>query len=42
MEEIFLDRLAHLIVRLLDYRYEQKQKEKFNNQNEYEKPTGKQ
>ncbi|MFA6526077.1 MAG: hypothetical protein WCT26_01535 [Candidatus Buchananbacteria bacterium] len=38
MEEIFLDRLAHLIVRLLDYRYEQKQKEKINNQNEYEKP----
>jgi len=40
MEEIFLDRLANLIVRLLDYRYEQKQKEKINNQNEYEKPTG--
>lgn len=42
MEEIFLDRLAHLIVRLLDYRYEQKQKQNINNQNEYEKPTGKQ
>ena len=39
MEEIFLDRLANLIVRLLDYRYEQKQKEKINNQNEYEKPN---
>jgi len=38
MEEIFLDRLANLIVRLLDYRYEQKQKENINNQNEYEKP----
>lgn len=37
MEEIFLDRLANLIVRLLDYRYEQKQKENTNNQNEYEK-----
>ena len=42
MEEIFLDRLANLIVRLLDYRYEQKQKENINNQNEYEKPTGQQ
>jgi hypothetical protein len=40
MEEIFMDRLADLIVRLLDYRYEQKEKEKqSNNQNEYEKPT---
>jgi len=43
MEEIFMDRLADLIVRLLDYRYEQKEKEKqSNNQNEYEKPTGQQ
>jgi len=40
MEEIFMDRLADLIVRLLDYRYEQKEKEKqSNNQNEYEKPN---
>jgi len=38
MEEILLDRLAHLIVRLLDYRCEQKQKENINNHNEYEKP----
>ena len=43
MEEIFMDRLADLIVRLLDYRYEQRQKEKqINNQNEYEKPDGQQ
>jgi len=40
MEEIFMDRLADLIVRLLDYRYDQKEKEKqSNNQNEYEKPN---
>ncbi len=40
MEEIFMDRLADLIVRLLDYRYEQKEREKqSNNQNEYEKPN---
>ena len=45
MEEIFMDRLADLIVRLLDYRYEQKEKEKekqSNNQNEYEKPNTRQ
>ena len=39
MEEIFMDRLAHLIVRLLDYRQEEKDKAK---QNEYEKTTGQQ
>ena len=39
MEEIFMDRLANLIVRLLDYRQEEKDKAK---QNEYEKPTGQQ
>ena len=39
MEEIFMDRLAHLIVRLLDYRHEEKDKAK---QNEYEKPAGQQ
>ena len=38
-----MDRLADLIVRLLDYRYEQKEKGKqANNQNEYEKPIGQQ
>ena len=43
MEEIFMDRLADLIVRLLDYRYEQREKEKqANKQNEYEKPAGQQ
>ena len=39
MEEIFMDRLANLIVRLLDYRQEEKDKAK---NNEYEKPTGQQ
>lgn len=40
MKEIFMDRLADLIVRLLDYRYKQKEKEKqSSNQNEYEKPN---
>lgn len=39
MEEIFMDRLAELIVRLLDYRQAQKDNP---NQNEYEKPTGQQ
>jgi hypothetical protein len=39
MEEIFMDRLANLIVRLLDYRQMEKDKAK---QNEYEKPTGQQ
>ncbi len=32
MEEIFTDRLANLIVRLLDYRHEQKLKTKDENQ----------
>jgi hypothetical protein len=39
MEEIFMDRLANLIVRLLDYRQMEKDKAK---QNEYKKPDGKQ
>lgn len=39
MEEIFMDRLANLIVRLLDYRQMEKDKAK---QNEYEKPAGQQ
>lgn len=34
MEEVFTDRLANLIVRLLDYRYEQKMKVKTNENNE--------
>lgn len=39
MEEIFMDRLADLIVRLLDYQYLEKEKAK---KNENEKPTGQQ
>ena len=39
MEEIFMDRLADLIVRLLDHQYLEKEKTK---KNEYEKSTGQQ
>jgi hypothetical protein len=39
MEEIFMDRLADLIVRLLDHQHLEKEKAK---KNEYEKPTGQQ
>jgi len=39
MEEIFMDRLADLIVRLLDHQYLEKEKAK---KNEYEKSTGQQ
>jgi len=39
MEEIFMDRLADLIVRLLDHQYLEKEKAK---KNEHEKPTGQQ
>ena len=39
MEEIFLDRLANLIVRLLDYRQLEKEKDK---NNEHEKSAGQQ
>lgn len=39
MEEIFMDRLADLIVRLLDHQHLEKEKAK---KNEYEKPIGQQ
>ena len=39
MEEIFMDRLADLIVRLLDHQYLEKEKAK---KNEYEKQSGQQ
>lgn len=39
MEEIFMDRLADLIVRLLDHQYLEKEKVK---KNEHEKSTGQQ